>query len=262
MTGPVASIGEQMKRGAETAAAAINEAGGVNGRKIKIVIEDDACDPKQAVAVANRIVGQQIKFVDGHACSGSSIPASDVYAENNILMMSPASSNPVLTDKGRPTIMRLYPRDDEQGAFIAPWIAEKYKGKKVAILHDKSAYGKGLAEVVKDKLNAAGVTEVLVRGHQSGREGLQRGRHQAEKRRRRVRLFRRLSYRGRPHAAASGRPGLQAEPDDRATASPPPNSGRFRGPRARARCSPSRPILGARRRGQGARAVQGSRVRA
>ena len=91
MTGPVASIGEQMKRGAETAAAAINDAGGVNGRKIKIVIEDDACDPKQAVAVANLIVGQQIKFVDGHACSGSSIPAADIYNENKVLMMSPAS---------------------------------------------------------------------------------------------------------------------------------------------------------------------------
>src|ERR1700735_4521431 len=70
MTGPVASIGEQMKRGAENAAAAINDAGGVNGRKIKIAIEDDACDPKQAVAVANRIVGQQIKYVDGPACPG------------------------------------------------------------------------------------------------------------------------------------------------------------------------------------------------
>ena len=168
MTGPVASIGEQMKRGAETAAAAINEAGGVNGRKIKIVIEDDACDPKQAVAVANLIVGQQIKFVDGHACSGSSIPASDVYADNNILMMSPASSNPALTEKGRPTIMRIYPRDDEQAAFIGPWIAQTYKGKKIAILHDKSAYGKGLAEVVKKKLNEAGVTEVLFEGINPG----------------------------------------------------------------------------------------------
>ena len=95
MTGPVASIGEQMKRGAENAAAAINDAGGVNGRKIKIVIEDDACDPKQAVAIANRIVGQQIKYIDGHACSGSSIPAADVYADNSLLMMSPASSNQI-----------------------------------------------------------------------------------------------------------------------------------------------------------------------
>jgi branched-chain amino acid transport system substrate-binding protein len=168
MTGPVATIGAQMKRGAEAAAAAINEAGGVNGRKIKIVVQDDACDPKQAVAVANLIVGQQIKFVDGHACSGSSIPASEVYAENNILMMSPASSNPTLTEKGHPTIMRLYPRDDAQGGVAAPWIAERFKGKKVAIVHDKSAYGKGLATVVKDRLNAAGVTEVLFEGLNPG----------------------------------------------------------------------------------------------
>src|SRR5271157_3521669 len=168
MTGPVASIGDQMKRGAEAAAQAINDAGGVNGKKIKIVIEDDACDPKQAVAVANLIVGQQIKFVDGHACSGSSIPASDIYADNSVLMMSPASSNPILTEKGHPTIMRLYGRDDAQGAFIAPWIADKYKGKKIAILHDKSAYGKGLASVVKDKLNAGGVTEILFEGINPG----------------------------------------------------------------------------------------------
>ncbi len=168
MTGPVASIGDQMKRGAEAAAAAINDAGGVNGRNIKIVVQDDACDPKQAVAVANLIVGQQIRFVDGHACSGSSIPASEVYAENNILMMSPASSNPVLTEKGHPTILRLYPRDDAQGAFVAPWIAEKFKGKKIAVLHDKSAYGMGLATVVRNKLNAAGVTEVLFEGINPG----------------------------------------------------------------------------------------------
>ena len=168
MTGPLASIGDQMKRGAEAAAEAINEAGGVDGRKIKLEIQDDVCDPKQAVTVANLVVGEQIKFVDGHACSGSSIPASDVYADNDILMMSPASSNPVLTEKGHPTIMRIYARDDAQGAFIAPWIAEQFKGKTIAILHDKSAYGKGLATVVKDKLNAAGVKEVLFEGINPG----------------------------------------------------------------------------------------------
>ena len=201
MTGPVASIGDQMKRGAEAAAQAINEAGGVNGKKIKIVVEDDACDPKQAVAVANLIVGQQIKFVDGHACSGSSIPASDVYAENNVLMMSPASSNPVLTEKGHPTIMRLYGRDDAQGAFIAPWIAEKYKGKKIAILHDKSAYGKGARHRRQGQAERRRRQGGPVRGHQPGRKGLQRHRHQAEERRRRCGLFRRLSSGGGPHAS-------------------------------------------------------------
>jgi branched-chain amino acid transport system substrate-binding protein len=168
MTGPVASIGEQMKRGAEAAAAAINEAGGVNGRKIKLVIEDDACDPKQAVAVANLIVGQQIKFVDGHACSGSSIPASEVYADNSVLMMTPASSNPTLTEKGHPTILRLYGRDDAQGAFVGPWLADKYKGQKVAILNDKSQYGKGLADVVAASMNKAGLKEILNEGINPG----------------------------------------------------------------------------------------------
>ena len=168
MTGPVASIGEQMKRGAEAAAAEINAAGGVNGRKIKIVDMDDQCDPKQAVAVANHIVGDQIKFVDGHACSGSSIPAADVYADNKVLMMSPSSSNPTLTEKGLKTVLRVFPRDDAQGAFIAPWIAKEFKGKKIAVLHDKSAYGQGLATVVLAKLHEAGVKEVLFDGINPG----------------------------------------------------------------------------------------------
>ena len=168
MTGSLAAIGDQMKRGAEAAAAAINEAGGVSGRNIKVLIEDDVCDPKQAVAVANLVVGQQIKFVDGHACSGSSIPASDVYADNKVLMMSPASTNPTLTEKGYPTIMRVFPRDDAQGAFVAPWIAKNFKDKKIAILHDKGAYGKGLATVVKQTLNSLGVQEVLFEGINPG----------------------------------------------------------------------------------------------
>jgi branched-chain amino acid transport system substrate-binding protein len=168
MTGPLAAIGDQMKRGAEAAAAAINEAGGVSGRNIKIVVEDDVCDPKQAVAVANLIVGQQIKFVDGHACSGSSIPASDVYNDNKVLMVSPASTNPALTEKGYPTIMRDFPRDDAQGAFVAPWIAKNFAGKKIAILNDKSAYGKGLATVVKQTLNGLGIQEVMFDGINPG----------------------------------------------------------------------------------------------
>ncbi len=172
MTGPVAAIGEQIKNGAELAAQAINKNRGVNGKTIKVVLFDDACDPKQAVAIANRIVAQGIKFVDGHACSGSSIPASEVYAEANVLMMSPASSNPAMTDKaaeqGWTTIMRLYGRDDAQGKFIGPWIKQNYGSKKIAILHDKSAYGKGLADVVKASLNGSGVREVFYEGINAG----------------------------------------------------------------------------------------------
>jgi branched-chain amino acid transport system substrate-binding protein len=172
MTGQLANIGDQFKQGAQAAAAAINEKGGVNGRQIKLVIEDDVCDPKQAVSVANRVVAEGIKFVDGHACSGSSIPASAVYAESSVLMMSPASSNPEMTDaaakNGWPTIMRLYTRDDAQGAFIGPWIAEKYKGKNVVVLHDKSAYGQGVADAVRATMNEHGLKEVMYEGINAG----------------------------------------------------------------------------------------------
>jgi branched-chain amino acid transport system substrate-binding protein len=164
-SGPVATIGEQFKRGAQAGVEAINAAGGVNGKKVKLDIEDDVCDPKQAVAVANRLAGLNVKFVDGHACSGSAIPASEVYGENKILMITPSASNPLLTENAFknkwPTILRLYGRDDAQGLYIGPWIADRFKGKKIVILHDKSAYGQGLATAVKAGFNGAGGKEIL-----------------------------------------------------------------------------------------------------
>src|SRR5438105_912275 len=100
MTGQYASFGEQMRRGAEMAVRDINAAGGVLGRQLRLEIGDDACDPRQAVAVANQMVSRHVAFVAGHYCSGSSIPASEVYAEERILQISPASTNPTLTDRG------------------------------------------------------------------------------------------------------------------------------------------------------------------
>lgn len=165
MTGALASIGEQLRRGAEAAATAINAKGGVAGKKLVLAIEDDQCDPKTAVAVANRIVSRGLQFVVGHACSGSTIPASGVYADAGALMMTPSSSSPVLTDeaaaRGWPTILRLYGRDDAQGAFTGKWMAAHVATKKIAIVDDRSAYGKGLADEVKKALNAAGVQEAL-----------------------------------------------------------------------------------------------------
>ena len=168
MTGSLASIGEQQKRGAEAAAAVINASGGIKGKKVRIVVEDDQCDPKQAVTVANRIVGNQIGFVAGHACSGASIAASDVYNENGVLMATPASSNPVLTEKGYPTILRLYVRDDAQGAYIGHWIAKTYAGKKLAVINDKSAYGKGLATIAEKTAADDGLKAILTEGLNPG----------------------------------------------------------------------------------------------
>lgn len=164
MTGQLAAIGEQMKRGVQAAIDEINANGGVQGNMLKLEVGDDQCDPKQAVAVANQLASKNIKFVVGHACSGSSIPASQVYGENEMFMISPASSAPTFTDSaaksGWNTILRTYGRDDAQGTFVGTWLAETKKDKRVAILHDKSAYGKGLADEVRKAMNAGGLREV------------------------------------------------------------------------------------------------------
>jgi branched-chain amino acid transport system substrate-binding protein len=165
MTGEYAAFGDQMKHGAQRAVQDINAKGGVIGKNLALSIGDDACDPKQAVAVANDFVSKGIIFVAGHFCSGSSIPASAVYHEENILQMTPASTNPKFTEDpaaaGWGTVFRTCGRDDQQGAFAGPWIAQHFKGKNVAVIDDKSTYGKGLADLTRSAMNAAGMKEVL-----------------------------------------------------------------------------------------------------
>ena len=168
MTGQYASFGEQMKRGAEMAVADINAKGGMLGQKLKLTVGDDACDPKQAVAVANKFVSEGVKFVAGHFCSGSSIPASQVYTEEDILQISPASTNPKLTDEGGPNVFRVCGRDDQQGMVAGTFLADTYKGKNIAILHDKTAYGKGLADETKKQLNKMGVKEAMYEAYTAG----------------------------------------------------------------------------------------------
>jgi branched-chain amino acid transport system substrate-binding protein len=168
MTGQYATFGEQMRRGAEMAVKDINAAGGIMGQQIQLQIGDDACDPKQAVAVANNFVNQKVKFVAGHFCSGSSIPASQVYNEEGILQMSPASTNPKLTEQGFKNVFRSTGRDDQQGQVAGDYVSKNYKGKNIAILHDKSAYGKGLADETQKALNAAGTKEKLYEAYTAG----------------------------------------------------------------------------------------------
>src|SRR5690242_2582724 len=100
MSGQYSPFGEQMKRGAEMAISDINAAGGILGEKLALMVGDDSCDPKQAVAVANQMASKGAIFVVGHFCSSSSIPASKVYAEEGILQITPASTNPAFTDAG------------------------------------------------------------------------------------------------------------------------------------------------------------------
>jgi branched-chain amino acid transport system substrate-binding protein len=169
MTGSEAAFGAQMKLGAEAAVADINAAGGVNGEKLSLEIGDDACDPKQATAVANQMAQDGAVFVAGHFCSGSSIPASSVYAEEGVVMISPGSTNPKFTDeRPGPGIYRVCGRDDMQGVVAGKYLAAHFKGKNIAILQDKTAYGKGIADQTKKALNDAGVKEVMYEAYTAG----------------------------------------------------------------------------------------------
>jgi branched-chain amino acid transport system substrate-binding protein len=169
MTGQYASFGAQMKAGAEMAVEDINAAGGVNGEMLKLEIGDDACDPKQAVAVANQMAGSGVVFMAGHFCSGSSIPASAVYAEEGIIQISPASTNPAFTEE-RPGegIFRVCGRDDQQGDVAGKYLMENFADKKVAFVHDKTAYGKGLADATMAAYEAAGGKPALYEAYTAG----------------------------------------------------------------------------------------------
>jgi branched-chain amino acid transport system substrate-binding protein len=161
MTGQYAAFGGQMRAGAEQVVADLNARGGVLGRQLALEIGDDACDPRQAVSVANQLAGRRVQLIAGHFCSGSSIPASKVYAEEGVLQISPASTNPAYTDAGGWNTFRVCGRDDQQGQVAGRYIAERFKDGRVAILHDNTAYGRGLAEETKKSLNAAGMQETL-----------------------------------------------------------------------------------------------------
>src|SRR5271169_3456253 len=168
MTGGESAFGRQMKNGADMAVADLNASGGVLGKKLALDVEDDACDPKQARSVAEKIASAKIPFVAGHYCSSSSIPASEAYADGNVLQITPASTNPLFTERNLWNVARVCGRDDQQGLVAADFIAKNYKGKNVAILNDKTTYGKGLADETKKALNKAGFTEKMFESYNKG----------------------------------------------------------------------------------------------
>jgi len=164
LTGPNAAFGAQLQKGTEQAIKDINAAGGVLGNKFTLELGDDVSDPKQGVSVANKFVGDGVTYVVGHFNSGVTIPASEVYSENGIVMISPSATNPKVTERGLWDVFRTCGRDDQQGAVAGKYIAEHFKDAKVAVLHDKTPYGQGLADETKKAMNAAGVTEVMYEG--------------------------------------------------------------------------------------------------
>ncbi len=165
MTGGAASYGEEMKKGSQMAADDINAAGGINGKKIELVWGDDACEPKQAVSVASRLIeSDKVSAVVGHFCSSSTLPASETYAEADMLMLTPASTNPKVTDRKMTNVLRVCGRDDQQGIVAGNYITQVLKAKRVAMVHDKDTYGQGLVDATKEQLGKNGIKPVLYEG--------------------------------------------------------------------------------------------------
>ena len=164
ITGGSAAFGAQLKNGVEQAVEDINAAGGILGQKIQVFVGDDRADPKEGVSVANKFVGDGVKFVVGHFNSGVTIPSSEVYQENGMLVITPAATNPKVTERNMWNIFRTCGRDDQQGGVAGAIVAERFKGKRVAVVHDKTTYGQGLADETRKVMNAKGLKEVLYEG--------------------------------------------------------------------------------------------------
>ena len=164
MTGGAAAFGAQLRQGTEQAVADLNAQGGILKQKIQLFVGDDRADPREGVSVANKFVGDGVRYVVGHFNSGVTIPASDVYQENGILQITPAATNPNVTERKLWNIFRVCGRDDQQGALAGQIIVERFKGKRVAIVHDKTTYGQGLADETRKAMAKGGMKNVLYEG--------------------------------------------------------------------------------------------------
>ena len=165
LTGPYAADGNDIRQGAEIAAEVFMEAGGIPGyAKIEVIPQDTACDPKQAVAAANKLINEKVTAVVGAYCSSSTIPSSETLAEENIIMLTPASTNPNVTERGLPYMFRTCGRDDHQAPAAVKFMKEEEGVKTIFIVDDKTTYSQGLAEGVAAAAKEVGI-EVLEHDH-------------------------------------------------------------------------------------------------
>jgi branched-chain amino acid transport system substrate-binding protein len=170
LTGGYASTGNRNRLAVELAVADLNRHGGVLHQPVQLIVADDACGVDEAAATAQRLVDEGVRFVLGHLCSHSSLMAAAVYEAADVVMMTTTSSHPRLTEEGRRNVFRLIGRDDRQGRIAGDLLADRWAGRKIAILHDGSTYGDGLAEQTWRRLRDRGATETLRVAYKPGQE--------------------------------------------------------------------------------------------
>jgi len=162
-SGDLASYGIPTVHAAELIAKKRNAMGGICGRPIELLVEDDVCKPEVATNTATKLVTDGVNVVLGHICSGATKAALGIYKESNIIAMSPSATNPALTQSGEyPNFFRTIASDDAQARLEVDFALDVLKLTKIAVLHDKGDYGKGLAEFAKGFLEADPRAEVVL----------------------------------------------------------------------------------------------------
>jgi branched-chain amino acid transport system substrate-binding protein len=159
VSGAIAHLGKDNEAGARLAIEELNAKGvSINGKKVKfeLVAEDDASDPKQGTAAAQKLVDAKVSGVIGHLNSGTTIPASKIYSDAGIPQISPSSTNPKYTRQGYKTAFRVVADDVHLGGTLGRYAVKELKGKSIAVIDDRTAYGQGVAEEFEKAVKAAG----------------------------------------------------------------------------------------------------------
>nr|WP_255569272.1 high-affinity branched-chain amino acid ABC transporter substrate-binding protein [Comamonas sp. NLF-1-9] len=164
-SGPLTKTGDMITQGVNTAVELVNAAGGINGKQVQTTVYDDGCDPKQSPKVANRVLDDKIHYIVGPLCSGATIAAAPIYNSQRVVAVTPSATSPALTDgNDYHYIFRTIGPDNEQGAVAARFIIDKLKPRKVAMLHDKQAYGRGIVNTARKILGREGVDVAMYEG--------------------------------------------------------------------------------------------------
>ncbi len=162
-SGDLASYGIPTVKAAELVVKEINAKGGVLGKKVELLVEDDVCKPEVATNTATKLLSNKVDVVLGHICSGATRAAMGIYKDSKIIAMSPSATNPALTQSGDyPNFYRTIASDDAQAKLEVDFALEVLKVKKIAVLHDKGDYGKGLAEFAKGFLEKSPQAKVVL----------------------------------------------------------------------------------------------------